>query len=52
MQAITNPTVLELADEAKRAVAPSEFVNATLNRRSELEELSDYFRKQQQRAAK
>jgi len=52
MEAITNPLVLELADEAQKAVAPSEFVNATLNRKSELEQLSDYVVKQQRKAAK
>jgi len=51
MQAITNPTVLELAEEAQKAVAPSDFVNATLNRKSEMEQLSDYIRMQQRKAA-
>jgi len=51
MQAITNPAVLELAGEAQKAVAPNDFVNATLNRKSEMEQLSDYIRMQQRKAA-
>ena len=42
MQAITNPTAIELSNEIKRTVAPNDFVNATLDRKSEMEELRDY----------
>ncbi|MDR2737028.1 MAG: Rpn family recombination-promoting nuclease/putative transposase, partial [Gracilibacteraceae bacterium] len=36
MQAITNPTALELLEEVKKTVAPNDFVNETLDRKSEL----------------
>jgi len=52
VQAITNPVALELASEAKKAVAPGEFVNETINRKNELEQLQIYLNKQLQKTAK
>ncbi|MCL1998077.1 MAG: hypothetical protein FWG65_04835 [Turicibacter sp.] len=51
MQAVANPIALELADEVKKAVTPNEFVNDALNRRNELEQLKDYMKRREQRAA-
>ena len=51
MQAISDPVVLEMADEARKAVTPNDFVNSTLNRKSEEEQLRDYFKRQQQKTA-
>ena len=50
MQAITNPAALELANETKKAVAPSEFVNETISRENELEQLRVYLNKQIKKA--
>ena len=43
MQAITNATALELSNEVKKAVAPKELVNATLDREDEYEQIRIYF---------
>ena len=51
MQAITNPTALELLEEVKKTVAPNDFVNETLDRKSELEQLRDYVIREKQKAA-
>lgn len=51
MQTITNPVALELSKEVKKAVAPSDFVNETLSRKDELEQLRDYFIKLEQKLA-
>ena len=51
MQAVANPIALELADEVKKAVAPNEFVNDTLNRKSEMEQLRDYMKRREQKLA-
>ena len=51
MQAITNPIALELSEGVRKAVEPNEFVNETLNRKDELEQLKKYFLKQQQKVA-
>ena len=42
MQAIASPAAIELSNEVKRTVAPNDFVNVTLDRKSEMEELRDY----------
>lgn len=49
MQAISNPVALKLADEVKKAVTPNEFVNDTLNRKSEMEQLRDYMKLREQK---
>jgi hypothetical protein len=51
MQAVANPIALELADEVKKAVTPNEFVNDTLNRKSEMEQLREYMIRREQKAA-
>jgi hypothetical protein len=52
MQAISNPIALELSQEVRKTVAPGDFVNDTLNRKSELEQLRDYvLRREQKREA-
>ena len=51
VQTIANPTALKLSDEVKKAVAPNEFVNETLERKDELEQLRDYIIRREQRAA-
>ncbi|MCL1995893.1 MAG: hypothetical protein FWG63_06795 [Defluviitaleaceae bacterium] len=54
MQAITNPIALELAGEVKKAAAPNELVNDTLDNRWNLEDFRKvvewYERKCEQRA--
>ena len=50
MQAIQNPTALELSREVRKTVAPNDFVNETLNRNNELEQLKDYFVRREQKA--
>ena len=49
MQAVANPIALELADEVKKAVSPNEFVNETLKRKKELEELWEYMKRREQK---
>ena len=49
MQAIANPRALELSDEVRKAVSPNEFVNDTLNRKNELEQLRDYMKRREQK---
>jgi hypothetical protein len=49
MQAIRNPVALELSNEVRKAVAPNDFVNDTLNRKGELEQLRNYFLRQEQK---
>ena len=49
MQAVDNPIALELADEVRKAVAPNGFVNDTLNRKNELEQLRDYMKQREQK---
>ena len=51
MQAVANPAALDLSREVEKAVAPNEFVNETINRKSELEQLRNYFKKREQKAA-
>ena len=51
MQAVANPTALELSKEAKKAVEPNELVNSALDRTSELRQLCDYFFDQAQKTA-
>lgn len=51
MQAVANPIALELADEVRKAVAPNEFINGTLIRKDELEELRNYIMRLTQKAA-
>ena len=50
MQTIANPTALKLSEEIKKAVAPNEFVNETLERKNELEQLRDYILRREQKA--
>jgi tRNA U34 5-carboxymethylaminomethyl modifying enzyme MnmG/GidA len=50
VQAIANPVALELSNELKKAVAPNEFVNETLNRRNQLIEFQEYVERQEQKA--
>jgi hypothetical protein len=50
MQAIDYPIALELSHEVRKTVAPSDFVNDTLNRKSELEQLQDYFKRREQKS--
>ena len=49
MQTITNPTALELLEEVKKTVAPNDFVNEALDRKSELEQLRNYVLKEKAR---
>ena len=51
MEAIANPTALELSREVKKTVASSGFVSDTLNRTSELERLRKYVERQTKKAA-
>ena len=51
MQAITNPDALELLEEVKKTVAPNDFVDETLDRKSELEQLRNYIIRENQKAA-
>ena len=46
MEAIANPAALELSKEVVKTVAPSEFVNETLNRKSEVEQLKKFMERQ------
>ena len=39
MQSITNPSALELSEEVRKTVAPNRFVNETIDRESEWEQL-------------
>jgi len=52
LQSIANPTALALSNEVVKTVAPSIFMDETLERRNELEDLRDYFLEQFQEAAK
>ncbi|MCL2016655.1 MAG: PD-(D/E)XK nuclease family transposase [Defluviitaleaceae bacterium] len=45
MQAITNPSVLELADAAKKTVAPNEFITEEMRFKREIEALGEYLRR-------
>ena len=51
MQAIANPTALELSKEAKKVTKPSEFVNTTLDRRHEALQLSQWIMRERKIAA-
>ena len=51
MQAVANPIALELASEVRKAVAPNEFVNDTLNRENELEQLKGYIKRREHKLA-
>ena len=51
MQAIANPTALELSEEVKKTVASSDLVSDTLNRTSELERLRKYVEQQTEKVA-
>ena len=50
MEAITNPAALELSEEIKKAAAPDGFISGTLIKKSEWEQLKNYFMKQKQKA--
>ena len=52
MQAITNPIALELSNEVRKTVSSNDFVNDTLNRKNELEQLRDFILQQTQKTAK
>ena len=52
MQAIANPAALELSKEVRKAVAPSEFVSETLDRKSELEQLRVFMERHVERQVK
>ena len=52
IQAVRNPVALELAREVKKTVAPNEFVNETLNRKGELLQVQNYFKRQAEKVAK
>ena len=49
MQAITNQTALDLSKEVKKTVTPNEFVNETLDRKDELEQLRAYINKREKK---
>ena len=51
MQAIANPAALELSREVRKTVAPNDFVNESLNQKSELDRLRDYVERQTKKAA-
>ena len=51
MQAVANPTALELSKEVKKAVEPNEFVNSTLDRRSEALQFYHFIMKEKEKAA-
>ena len=51
MQAITNPAALELSNEVRKAVSSNDFVNDTLNRKKEFEQLRNYMLQQMQKTA-
>ena len=51
MQAIANPTALELSKEVRKAVEPNELVNSTLDRRSEALQFYHYIINEKQKAA-
>ena len=42
MQAISNPVALDLSKEARKTVMPNDFVNSTLGRSEEMEQLKAY----------
>ena len=50
MQAIANPTALDLSKEVEKSVAPNEFVNKTLDRKGELEQIAYYVLRQEAQA--
>ena len=52
MQAITNPTALELSDEVKKAVSSDYFVEDALKRKKDLELLRDYILRRERETAK
>ena len=49
MQAIQSRAAISLSKAVKRAVAPDEFVNDTLNQQDELEQLRNYFARREER---
>ena len=49
MQTITNPTAIELSNEVRKTVSSNDFVNDTLNRKKELEQLRAYMERQTQK---
>ena len=51
MQAVTNPIALELSNEVRKTVSSNDFVNDTLNRKTELEQLRDFMLRQTQKTA-
>ena len=51
MQAVANPTALELSKEAKKVVEPNEFVNSTLDLRSEAMKWYNHIIRERQEAA-
>ena len=51
MQAVTNPTALELSNEVKKAVTSDEVVTEALSREDELRQLWDYFNKRAEKTA-
>ena len=52
MEAIANPAALELSKEVVKTVTPSEFVNETLNRKSEVEQLKKFMEWQMEKREK
>ena len=52
MRAITNPVALELADEVKKAAAPNELVNDTLDNRWNLEDFRKLVEWHERKAAR
>ena len=51
MQAITNPTALDLSNEVKRAASSNDFMYNTLSRKDELVQLRNYIIQEMRRAA-
>ena len=48
MQAVTNPIALELSNEVRKTVSSNDFVNDTLNRKNELDQLKIYIQQREQ----
>ena len=51
MQAVSNPAALELSSAVIKTVTPTDFVNETLDRTGELQQLKDYIIRQLQKTA-
>jgi hypothetical protein len=50
MNAIANPAALEIAEKVRAVVAPDSFVNESLQRKNELEQLQRYMERQKKKA--